>query len=208
MYRKQRGFSMIEFAVVLGIMGIVLAALWGTVSVVRENTKRDELASQIMLVVNKVRDFYMAKIQISDDAGLSSLVEVTDYALRNNILLPEMIRDRTSAGLWVADTPWGPLAANGALLPNGGFLIGIPAGSGLDPTQAFAVEIRGLTRSSCIALAPKLTGGGPDGLLSASINGTNYTIPISPDVSSTACINPAVPNRNMIDLVYRLRKDS
>ena len=209
-HRRSRGFSLTEFAIVLAIMGIVLSALWGVVSIVRENINRAQMKEQMVLIVNNVRDFHMARMSVVDPATNSSAFgPVTDYLLRQNVLLPEQIRDR-AAGAWLADHPWGSAAPSGGVIPNGGVAIrgGDAVGPASNVGSFFTIELRGLKLSSCIAMAAELSGSGmPEGLASVLINGAAVPVPVTPDAATGSCIAPAAANDNTIGLVFALRKD-
>lgn len=198
--KTTRGFSLTELAIVLGVMGIVIGALWGVVGIVRENMKRQEISSQVSVVVNKVRDFYISRTRVVNLANLPTYDAVTDYLIRENIIPSEMVRDRTAAGLLRADHPWGAVGADGVLIANGGFAI---AGGG-DPTDSFVIQLRGLGQASCIALSDKLTGANmPLGLERFTINAVApfLAFPVSPDAAAVPCNNVV----NTLTLQFRLR---
>ena len=202
--RRRRGFSLAEFAIVLGIMGIVLGALWGVVSIVRENMKRGEMAEQMIAMVNNIRSFYMGTSAARTPAGSVAESDVTDYLLKQGVLLSEQLRDRT-AGTWVADHPWGATGASNTLLANGGIGVsGLDAGAVNVSNRAFRIQLRGLKYSSCVALASRLSGSNPMGLIAVHINGT-LTNPITPDSAAANC-NPApAGTANTLDFLYALR---
>jgi len=200
------GYTLLELVVVLGVMGIVLSALWGVVSIVQEQVKRHQVADQIVVTVGKIRDYYAARRLIADDMDISDYPELTDYLLRNNVLLPEQIRDRTAA-TWVADHPWGSVGADGSVLANGGFAVGgYDRNNALNPESFFTIRLTGLGLASCIALVPLLSGSGiPERLDALVVNSTVYDPPVSPDVAVTECAAPAGAT-NTIELVYFLRR--
>jgi prepilin-type N-terminal cleavage/methylation domain-containing protein len=203
---KRAGFSLIEFAIVLAIIGIVLAALWGVVSIVRENIKREETAEQMTAIVSKIRDYYMGRACVSTNFDCTgSGAVLTETLFRQNLLLPEQLRDRTAVVL-VADHPWGASAADGSSLA-GGSLIVRAVGDGRDPSGlgAFQIELLGLKESSCVALASSLSGAGaPKGLVTMTINGTSVTLPATPEAAGGACTTPSGAT-NTIIMAYRLR---
>jgi len=198
----RRGFSLIEFAIVLGIMGSVLGAMWGVVSIVNENVKRGEMSEQMIAMVSNVRSFYMGRARVADGAALSDADSVTDYLLRQGILLPEQIRSRTAA-TWVADHPWGATGASGAVLAHGGIGVSGFSVAGTDvSTNAFLIELRGLKYASCVALATKLSGPNPMGLIEVHINNT-LTSPVTPDSAAVSCED--LPAENTLSFLYTLR---
>lgn len=197
------GFSLAEFAIVLAIMGLVLASLWGVVSIVRENIKRDEMANQMVLMINNIREFYSNRVRLADGSGNTDSANVTSYLLKQSVLLPEQIRDR-SAGQLRADHPWGASAADGGALTDGGITVdGSP-----DPARYIHIVLSGLKYSTCVALADKLTGSNmPLGLQLAKINNNadHLTFPVSPDQASTECAKTPGGDENTMGFVYMLR---
>lgn len=192
-----------EFAIVLAIMGTVLASLWGIVSIVRENIKRQDMAEQMVVMVQNIRDLYANRVRLVTPTNATDAASITHYLISQNALLPEQIRNRSAAVL-VADHPWGATGASGATIAGGGILID----GSTNNARFFRIRLRGLKYSSCVALADKLTGAGmPAGLTSVVINGgtAQTTFPMSPDVASSQCDNAPVGNQNTMDFVYTLR---
>jgi len=201
--RTRRAFSLLEFAIVLAIMGIVLGALWGVVAIVNENTKRGQMADQVALMVMNIRSFYAGRTFLADQAGNIDAVNVTNYLLHQGVLPAEQNRDRT-LGTWVADHPWGRRSATGAALPAGGVAVsGRDSGGGNISNRAFMIELRGLKFSSCVAMVSKLAGSLPTGLLEIDINLAALVVPFTADKAANTC---AAGADNALGLVYRLRE--
>ena len=203
---SRRGFSLLEFAIVLGVMGVILGALWGVVSVVREHIYRTQTGEQVVLMVGNIRDYYTSHRGISTDAGVFTFGALTDYLLKNNVMLSDQIRNR-AAGVWLADHPWGAMAADGSSLAAGGVSVGgYDRNGAADNENFFTIRLDGLKRSSCLFLASSLSGSGmPERLDAVRINGAIYDPPVSPDSASISCVDPAGA-ANRIELVYFLRK--
>lgn len=206
--RSRRGFSLAEFAVVLAIMGIVVGALWGVVTIVRENLRRAQMEEQLTSVVQNVRSFYQGWGRVQDDSvpPKNDAASITHFLLKKGVIPPDMIRSRTATPM-VADTPWGPRDASGADLAGGGLTVDTV---GLNSTLHFRVSILGLRRSSCIALATKLSGAGIEGLKAAYINDMAVVAaaiapPVAPEKAAVDC--KAVPGagENVVAFVYNLR---
>ncbi|MDD3181268.1 MAG: type II secretion system protein [Alphaproteobacteria bacterium] len=198
------GFSLPELAIVLAIMGLVLGSLWGVVSMVRENVRRQEMVEQMVVMVNNIRDFYSNRIRVTDAGGGTGFAAITSYLLQQSVLLPEQIRNR-SAAILLADHPWGSSAPDNSVLSNGG--IGVDGST--DSSQFFRIRLRGIKYSSCISLADKLSGADmPLGLVSVTINASaaHTILPVSPDVATTECRKAPGGEENTMDFVYRLRK--
>ncbi|MDX9690011.1 MAG: type II secretion system protein [Proteobacteria bacterium] len=204
---RQRGFSLTEFAIVLGVMGVVLSALWSFASIVREQARREETKEQLMVMVAHIRDHYLGRRCASVNTSCTNGSDLTDYLLRRNALLPEQIRNRT-AGVWVADHPWGVSAAGGGALANGGLAVFAGDDTGASPDSFFTIEYRGLSRPNCIALSASLSGvGTPTGLTQVLVNGSDAApLPVAPEVADGFCVEPA-GDQNVIRLIYRLRNN-
>jgi hypothetical protein len=84
----------------------------------------------------------------------------------------------------------------------GGSFIISAVGNGRDE---FRIDLLGLKQSSCVALVAKLSNtGAPKGLASMDINGTNQTLPVSPEDAGVACAVPAGLN-NQLTMRYKIR---
>lgn len=204
-FAAKRGFSLIEMAIVLGVLGIVLAGLWGLVSVAREHIKREDAFEQISIVVQNTRDFFKGRARVATPAGARTAAALTSYLIEQNVLLPEQIRDRSvGTGNFVADHPWGSAGASGAALPNGGLLISSDA---VDHSGAYQVELRGLKLGSCVALVSRFSGASaPAGLLKIKINANaERDPPVTAEIAGTECVAPTGQG-NTILLTYRLRQ--
>ena len=193
----RRGYSLTEMAIVLGVMAIVLAGLWGVVGYAQETIKRDLMMEQLTLAVQNTRQYFSGQARVQ--AGASTF---TDRLLRAAAIPPEMIRDRAAAAL-VADHPWGAAAPNGVLIAGGGFAID-DNGNG---TQDFGIVIQGLNQSACGWIAKHLVeGAGPSGLRTVQVNGVAQAPPLSVPDALAAC--GAAGAGATIRLVYRLRQQT
>ena len=152
----RRGFSLTEFAIVLGVGALIIAGIWNIATTVRENSRREMAVEQVILVVNGVRTYYQGRVDIVDPP----IGTLTSYLIFNNILPSEMIRDRAAGvGNYVADLPWGQRAPDNTVIAGGSLQIS-------HGTQNFTVSLAGLTGGACTELTNRLIGaGGPTGLM-------------------------------------------
>jgi len=193
----RQGYSLTELAIVLGVMAIVLAGIWGVVGYAQEMVKRDLMMEQLTLAVQNTRQYFGGQVRVQ--AGAST---ITDRLLRAAAIPPEMIRDR-AAGALVADHPWGAAAPNGALIAGGGFAID-DNGNG---TQELGITIQGLNQNACAWIAKHLVdGAGPPGLRSVQVNGVAQAPPLGVPAALAAC--GAAGAGATIRLVYRLRQQT
>lgn len=201
-----RGFSLTEMAIVLAVIGLVLGAIWGVVSTVRQNMKREQTVNQVVVAARNIRDFFLAKgiVQAADGSG--AVQNLTSYLLENGVLLPEQIRDREAGtGNYIADHPLMEESVS-----KGSFQICSKGNKGVsceatDGSSEFAVRLLGLKKADCAALAPKLASpSGPPGLISLYLNesATAEELPLTEEDALDGC---SKETENIIVLVYRLR---
>ena len=56
--RRKRGFSLLEAAVVLGVVGLVIGGIWGVAASVRASMQANQLHQQTLNLVSSIRDYY------------------------------------------------------------------------------------------------------------------------------------------------------
>jgi len=201
---RRRGFTLTELAIVLGVIGIILGSLWSVVAVVRDNIKRDQAINQTLVAVRNTRDLYMGRGYVQTPSGLGTAQALTDYLLRQGVLPPEMIRDRSATTLR-ADLPWGPRGASGSTVSDGTFAIdntGVALSS-----DKFRVELRGLSYAHCVTMTSSLAGPAAS-LLPVTVvvnSGNSFDAPVALDDIADNCDKSPSGDNNKVDIVYRLR---
>jgi type II secretory pathway pseudopilin PulG len=217
-HRLYGGFSIIEMAIVLGIVGIVLASIWAYADWAFENARRQRLSEELLTVVNNVHALYSGQAGIG--GGGDQISAVTPTLIQQNAIPSTMVRSGNgctngAAPFSCTDDPWGP---NGNIT-GGTFGVcawtaapsGAPAGTncpaaGAIVSQFFAIEISGLPQISCINVAPQnSSASGPVGLQDVLINGASVigagdVLPVPPAFAVAKCVAS-----NTIDFVYRLQ---
>lgn len=229
----RRGFSLVEFAIVLGVGGVILAGLWYAADNAYENMRRQQMFDQVQTVVKNIRDYYAGQAGFPQ-IGANSLVPLL---ADNNVIPSEMVRrpyntvtcsnpavGTAPAGI-CADTPWassrfGSWAAGTFRVCD--WIMGAttctaaPLGG---TTQYFALALLNIPVGSCIALATKLSSSlGPQGLAEVNINGCNIlantgcgayvtsaSLPVSGQDATWLCTNMPNPFPAALRLVYKLR---
>ncbi len=63
--RKTRGFTLTEAAIVLGIVGLILGAIWVAAAAVYENMRTNRANEQILKVAQAVRSLYASSPTMS-----------------------------------------------------------------------------------------------------------------------------------------------
>jgi prepilin-type N-terminal cleavage/methylation domain-containing protein len=196
-----RGFSLIETAIVLGVAAIILAAVWAAGSTAYENSRRGQLAERLAAVVNNIRVAYGGQTGIAgnlkallypDALNAPKSATLTGHLAIVGTIPGDMIRDRSpfqNGGNMIVDGPWGPTggAASGPIATGSFNVCAWVMPEGVAPncttngtktlvaqSQYFAVELAGLRTDSCIVVATaNSSANGPAGLQDVVINGTS-----------------------------------
>ncbi|MDD4615576.1 MAG: type II secretion system protein [Alphaproteobacteria bacterium] len=140
--QARKGFTLTEIAIVLGIMGLILGAIWTAASSVYANQRTAHAQTAILQIAQGVRTLYTSQ-------GGTGYTALTDITVNLN-----------SAGVIPSDLNGG---ATGPF-PNGrSGIIATSDGNG------FVVVVTGVPQSNCINLIAGIAGANRDpGLFSAS----------------------------------------
>jgi prepilin-type N-terminal cleavage/methylation domain-containing protein len=216
--RKRRGFSLIEFAIVVGVGAIVAGGIWAVAGNAWESVRRDQQLQVISKTVDYMRNRYAGQ------EGVPSLGwRVISQQLALQGTMPqEMVRrgagcvNGAAPNIICTDTAWGPDQADVVSVLFGSYRICdwilnplqtacSPVGGAGDPAQYFGVEMHNLSFPNCLWLATNGTAQtGPRGLQRVRIQTTDFTtFPIPVATARVACA--AAPALKVIRFVYRLR---
>jgi type II secretory pathway pseudopilin PulG len=206
--RKICGYTLTESAIVLGVIGIILGALWGAAATAWKYTQLEQAREVIAATVGNARSYF------SGQAGVPSTgyANLTSQLITANVIPNSLKRGALCAGLSCADQPLG----GGVADANGSFRvcywsIGNPNCTAAPPAGGFSpffgVVVTQLSVKNCIALVETMSSATePTGLVEININGTNQLAagnviqPISDAVVLAAC-NAAA---NTATFVYRV----
>ena len=63
--RRQRGFNLVEAAIVLGVVGLVIGGIWTAAAAVNRNMKLNDLTQAISIMHNNLSAVYRSTARVS-----------------------------------------------------------------------------------------------------------------------------------------------
>ncbi|HVY12273.1 MAG TPA: type II secretion system protein [Alphaproteobacteria bacterium] len=151
------GFTLLESAVVLGVIALLVGGIWMIVKVVYENTYEHQARMQIATLVRNFRQLYSRVGELTPDIP-------GDYTtlLDQQNAVPAEMRINAGANDGKLNHPW-------TSDPSGNVRVLYSTPS------VFSVYLSRLPRKPCVALVSKLSGGEISGLSSILVDGTTYS---------------------------------
>lgn len=165
-----RGFTLTEAAIVLGIVGLILGAIWVAAGAVYSNLRVETANKQLMSVVQNVRSLYSSSTQM-DAIAAGDLVRAGVFPPDTN---PNAATGNGTNGWGGAITVARGAAAAGTFCPTAG--------------DCFMVGFAGVPMDACIKMAVGNAGQGRDSGL-AGVGAAQIS-----DGAATVGVN-ATPNR-------------
>src|ERR1700722_10231195 len=159
--KRKRGFTLTEIAIVLGIIGLILGAIWGAASAVYANKKVADSEQGVTATASAVRALYASA---NGSTGLTAAATITTPGM-----FPVSWNGTTSG----YNSPFNPSVATGTayVIGNG---------------TTFGIELDGITAAGCASLlsyfgssASSVNGGQITGLISSS-NTTGTPVAATP----------------------------
>ncbi|MDD3028730.1 MAG: type 4 pilus major pilin [Alphaproteobacteria bacterium] len=141
--RGQKGFTLTEISIVLGIMGLILGAIWTAASGVYDKQRVSHATTAIMQIVQGIRGIYASSSSLDADFNVTNL--------NNAGALPsDMVNSAGNALV--------------GLFPGGATTL-----SSLYSGAAFDITVTKIPRDNCVSLLMAIAGNSRDpGLLAAA----------------------------------------
>jgi type II secretory pathway pseudopilin PulG len=199
--RPRRGFTLTEAAIVLGIVGLILGAIWVAAGAVYTNLRVNTTNRQMLAIAQAVRSLYSTQSTV--ETGVASTNAAQQIYVKAGVFPKDML-DNTLPDPNIRDS-WGGQSAITAS-PDGGV-----AGA------AFGVQFANVPQSACISLLVGNTGPGRDaGLTGVNIqtgdnamfaDAATFSIaagafPITATTAQTQCSDAI---HNTVMFIFRLR---
>ncbi|MGB4102272.1 MAG: type II secretion system protein [Alphaproteobacteria bacterium] len=211
-HNSRRGFSLLELAIVLGIMGLVGGGIWVAASTVYQNYRIGRGVEQVQQIVDNIRDRYNALAQMPNEnyTVFTQTMARADVFPGDTKLSPDVLP--TACATCYFANPW--TAGNAAAVCGGGAIcvsaVDVFGPAAVQPRYNFAVTLRGLPQGDCVVLATKfgalwdeigLAAMGVD-IADAAVPGTVYNAPQTPAALAADCDGA---NLNNLYFVFRLQ---
>jgi prepilin-type N-terminal cleavage/methylation domain-containing protein len=180
--RKQRGFTLTEIAIVLGIVGLILGAIWVAAGAVYTNLRVSSTSRDMLAMAQGIRTLYT-------NQGLMDAGFTTVNLIASGVAPGDMVNTATNT---LSDA-WG------------GAITFTPATTINTAGDSFVVDLSGVPTGACVSLlstnSSPATGTGIAGLnagaalfnTAASIkNGGNYVTNYTATAAVAACSAAAI----------------
>jgi prepilin-type N-terminal cleavage/methylation domain-containing protein len=157
--KKKRGFTLTEIAIVLGIIGLILGAIWVAAAAVYNNLRVSHANTAVLQTAQAVRALYSTS-QTMGTAG-----DITSQVIAAGAIPSDLVTGTTAIGPWPGSVLYVLTAAAS--------------------DTAFTVQITNVPKAACINLINAVSGTNRDPGLTA-IGATTATAPISATVAAAA----------------------
>jgi prepilin-type N-terminal cleavage/methylation domain-containing protein len=171
----KRGFTLTEIAIVLGIIGVILGAIWVAASAVYNNMRISAANRELLQIVQGVRALYATSSTVDPNG-------VTLTYIKAGVIPADALDTGIASTAGAAFDPW-----------NGALDIG-PAQQN-SPDDSFQVTFAGLPSNACISMLTASSGQGRDpGMFAAGVaaqgdtpSATQKTLPLLASVAQGEC---------------------
>ena len=174
---RNRGFTLTEMAIVLGVIGLILGAIWVAAASVYANLYVSEASTETIMIVQNFKALY----GINRNGQASNGMDITALAINAGLIPSNMIQTGNTS---YALGPWSNSQVN------------VYSGS---TWNAITVAFWNISQSTCNRLADSIATGSAfpaDGLVWEGVNSTYRTLPpfgtdvsLTPSDVATACVS-------------------
>jgi type II secretory pathway pseudopilin PulG len=190
---KPRGFSLIEAAIVMGVVGLVVGTIWVVSANVNESSRANSFVQQTSLLVQNMRNYYSGR-ELSSGAGADTLATMFTNTLRARQVFPEDMCGRVCK------------ATNQYTIRhvyNGEARVNIVNSS---PYNRYNLNYATVPKRGCLQLITLLSTRSAElGMTSVSVNsgGALTSFPITPTQATTSCSSAT---NNTLDIVFTITR--
>lgn len=143
----KRGFTLTEIAIVLGIIGLILGAIWVAAAAVYNNMRISTANTELLQITQAVRAMYATSASVDSGADMPGNVTY----LRAGVFPTSALDTAVPSSATAARNPW-----------NGNIYISHATYNASTPSDSFAVAFDAIPSQACITLLTSSTGQGRD----------------------------------------------
>lgn len=161
--KMKRGFTLTEIAIVLGIMGLILGAIWAAAAAVYGSQRMNNASNQVAQIVQSVRKIYSTANSISP--------------VSSNITGDLALAGQVPSGMLRGGFAY---AAGGAIATNylvGPFPNGLTAIYSTSDGNGFVISMSSVSQANCISLLTSIGGASRDAGLFLAVAETPSAAP-------------------------------
>lgn len=162
--QRKKGFTLTEIAIVLGIIGMILGAIWVAASSVYNNQRSAKATNELLTIAQGIRSLYSTSNAVDTTGNADMTLSATDAVKYTYIQANIFPSDMLANGGKAVVNPW-----------NGG--VAITQATATNAGDSFIVAFDQVPQAGCIAILTGNTGTGRDGSLQAVGGGAAGAIP-------------------------------
>lgn len=130
--RRQRGFNLIEAAIVLGVVGLVIGGIWVAAAAVQSNLRESDASKGLLQIVQNVRNLYYGQSPTT-----TTVTDITTALISANAIPGDFVVSTTAA-----KNPF-----------NGDVTVSLTG----DPNDTIEISYDAVPQDSCIELTSRNT---------------------------------------------------